>query len=119
MSSALNKAFNDKIVVTELGKTLTGVEAFVQSLVDHVLQGDSKAIPELMRLFTKTKMFKPVPDPPGLPAWSWSRQPTNETKSWANWAAFTKSGTEWDFMSTRRPKRLAPIRREVCNERRD
>jgi hypothetical protein len=66
MSSALNKAFNDKIVVTELGKTLTGVEAFVQSLVDHVLQGDSKAIPELMRLFTKTKMFKPVPDPTRL-----------------------------------------------------
>jgi hypothetical protein len=66
MSSALNKAFNDKIVVTELGKTLTGMEAFVQSIVDRVLRGDSKAIPELVRLFTKTRLFKPVPDPTRL-----------------------------------------------------
>jgi hypothetical protein len=61
-SSALNQAFNDKIVVTGLGKTLTGMEAYVQSIVDRVLQGESKAIPELVRLFTKTKLFKPVPD---------------------------------------------------------
>ena len=66
MSSALNKAFNDKIVVTGLGKTLTGMEAYVQSIVDRVLQGESKAIPELVRLFTKTKLFKPVPDPTRL-----------------------------------------------------
>jgi Family of unknown function (DUF5681) len=66
MSSALNQAFNDKIVVTGLGKTLTGMEAFVQSIVDRVLQGESKAIPELVRLFTKTKLFKPVPDPTRL-----------------------------------------------------
>jgi hypothetical protein len=66
MSTALNKAFNDKIVVTGLGKTLTGLEAFVQSIVDRALQGDSKAIPELMRLFTKAKLFKPVPDPTRL-----------------------------------------------------
>jgi hypothetical protein len=62
MSSALNKAFNDKIVVTGLKKTLTGMEAYVQSIVDRVLQGESKAISELVRLFTKTKLFKPVPD---------------------------------------------------------
>ena len=62
MSSALNQAFNDKIVVTGLGKSLTGMEAYVQSIVDRVLQSESKAIPELMRLFTKTKLFKPVPD---------------------------------------------------------
>lgn len=66
MSSALNQAFNDKIIVTGLGKTLTGMEAFVQSIVDRVLQGESKAIPELVRLFTKTKLFKPVPDPTRL-----------------------------------------------------
>jgi Family of unknown function (DUF5681) len=66
MSAALNKAFNDKVVVTGLGKTLTGMEAFVQSIVDRVLQGDSKAIPELVRLFSKTRLFKPVPDPTRL-----------------------------------------------------
>jgi hypothetical protein len=66
MSSALNKAFNDKVVVTGLGKTLTGMEAFVQSIVDRVLKGESKAIPELIRLFAKTKLFKPVPDPTRL-----------------------------------------------------
>jgi hypothetical protein len=66
MSSALNQAFNDKIVVPELGKTLTGMEAYVQSIVDRVLRGDSKAIPKLVQLFTKTKLFKPVPDPTRL-----------------------------------------------------
>jgi len=66
MSSALNQALNDKVVVTGLGKTLTGMEAYVQSIVDRVLQGESKAIPELVRLFTKTKLFKPVPDPTRL-----------------------------------------------------
>lgn len=66
MSTALNKAFNDKIVVTALGKTLTGMEAFVQSIVDRVLRGESKAIPELMRLVAKAKIFKAVPDPTRL-----------------------------------------------------
>jgi Family of unknown function (DUF5681) len=66
MSAALNKAFNDKIVVTGLGKTLTGMEAFVQSIVDRALQGDSKAIPGLLRLFAKAKLFHPVPDPTRL-----------------------------------------------------
>jgi hypothetical protein len=66
MSTALNKAFNDKVVVTGLGKTLTGMEAYVQSIVDRVLQGDSKGIPELVRLFIKTRLFKPVPDPTRL-----------------------------------------------------
>jgi Family of unknown function (DUF5681) len=66
MSAVLNKAFNDKIVVTGLGKTLTGMEAFVQSIVDRALQGDSKAIPGLLRLFAKAKLFKPVPDPTRL-----------------------------------------------------
>jgi hypothetical protein len=42
MSTALNKAFNDKVVVTGLGKTLTGMEAFVQSIVDRVLQGEAR-----------------------------------------------------------------------------
>jgi hypothetical protein len=63
---ALNKALNDKVVVTGLGKTLTGFEAVIQSIVHRVLQGESKAIPELLRLFTKAKMFKPVPDPTRL-----------------------------------------------------
>jgi hypothetical protein len=63
---ALNKALNDKIVVTGLGKTMTGFEAVIQSIVHRVLQGESKAIPELLRLFTKAKLFKPVPDPTRL-----------------------------------------------------
>jgi hypothetical protein len=62
MSTALNKAFNDKVVVTGLGKSLTGMEAFVQSILHRALQGESKAIPELLRLFAKAKLFKPVPD---------------------------------------------------------
>jgi hypothetical protein len=66
MSTALNQAFNDKILVSGLGKSLTGMEAFVQSIVDRVLKGESKAIPELMRLFTKAKLFKPIPDPTRL-----------------------------------------------------
>jgi hypothetical protein len=63
---ALNKALNDKVVVTGLGKTLTGFEAVIQSIVHRVLQGESKAIPELLRLFTKAKLFKPVADPTRL-----------------------------------------------------
>ena len=66
MSVALNKALNDKILVTNLGTTRTGLETVVQSIVDRVLQGDSKGIPELMRLLNKTKVFKPVPDPTRL-----------------------------------------------------
>jgi hypothetical protein len=62
MSTALNKAFNDKVVVTGLGKTMTGMEAFVQSIVDRVLKGDSKGITALMRLFSKATLFKPVAD---------------------------------------------------------
>ena len=38
MSVALNKALNDNILVTNLGKTRTGLEAVVQSIVDRVLQ---------------------------------------------------------------------------------
>jgi hypothetical protein len=60
---ALNKALNDKVVVTELGKTMSGLEALIQSIVDRVLRGESKAIPELMRLFNKVKLFKHVTDP--------------------------------------------------------
>ena len=63
---ALNKALNDKVVVTGLGKTMTGFEAVVQSIVHRVLQGESKAIPELVRLFAKAKLFKPVADPTRL-----------------------------------------------------
>ena len=66
MSVGLNKALNDKILVTNLGTTKTGLEALVQSIVDRVLQGDSKGIPELIRLLNKTKVFKPVPNPTRL-----------------------------------------------------
>jgi Family of unknown function (DUF5681) len=66
ISLSLNTALNDKNVVIEHGKTLTGLEAFVQSVVDRVLQGDSKAIPPLMRLCTKAKLFNFVTDPTRL-----------------------------------------------------
>jgi hypothetical protein len=62
---ALNQALNDK-VVTEPGKTMTGLEALIQSIVDRVLRGEAKAIPELMRLFKKVELFKHVPDPTRL-----------------------------------------------------
>lgn len=61
MSESLHKALDDKIVVTGPGKTVTGMEAFVQTLVDRVLQADAKAIPALMRLFNRTEQFKPLP----------------------------------------------------------
>ena len=63
MSESLNRVLDDKIVVTGLGKGKTGLEAFVQSIVDRVLQGDAKGIPALMRLFSKTTLFKPAPRP--------------------------------------------------------
>jgi hypothetical protein len=66
MSVALNKALNDKIRVSNLGTTRTGMEAVVQSIVDRVLQGDSKGIVALMNLFNKAKLFKPVPNPTRL-----------------------------------------------------
>jgi hypothetical protein len=44
----------------------TGMEAYVQSIVDRVLQGDSKGIVALMNLFKKAKLFKPVPNPTRL-----------------------------------------------------
>jgi hypothetical protein len=66
MSTALNQAFNDKVVVTGLGKTLTELEAYVQSIVHRVLQGETKAIPEFLRMCEKAKLFKPVPDPTRL-----------------------------------------------------
>ena len=66
MSVTLNKALNDKIVVTNLGTTKTGLEAFAQTIVDRVLQGDAKGIPALMKLFDKAKVFKFVDDPTHL-----------------------------------------------------
>jgi hypothetical protein len=66
MSKCLNKALNDKIVVTGTGKTLTGLEGLVQSVVDRLLKGDSKAITEFMRFCTKAKLFKVVADPTRL-----------------------------------------------------
>jgi hypothetical protein len=66
MSVVLNKALNEKIRVSNLGTMRTGLEAVVQSIVDRVLKGDSKGIPELMRLFNKVKLFKPVPNPTRL-----------------------------------------------------
>ncbi len=50
MSVALNKALNDKILVTNLGKTKTGLEALLQPIFDRVLQGDSRGVPNPMRL---------------------------------------------------------------------
>jgi hypothetical protein len=66
MSIALNKALNDKIRVSNLGTMRTGLEVVVQSIVDRVLQGDSKGIVPLMNLFNKAKSFKPVPNPTRL-----------------------------------------------------
>ena len=66
MSIALNNALNDKIRVSNLGKRRTGLEAYVQSIVDRVLQGDSKGIVTLTNLFNKAKVFKPVPNPTRL-----------------------------------------------------
>jgi hypothetical protein len=66
MSVVLNKALNDKIRVSNLGTMRTGMEAVVQSIVDRVLKGDSKGIRELMALFNKVKLFKPVPNPTRL-----------------------------------------------------
>jgi len=66
MSVTLNKALNDKIRVSNLGIMRTGMEAVVQSIVDRVLQGDSKGIVPLMNLFNKAKVFKPVPNPTRL-----------------------------------------------------
>jgi Family of unknown function (DUF5681) len=66
MSVALNKALNDKIRVSNLGTMRTGMEAYAQSIVDRVLQGDSKGIVALMNLFKKAKLFKPVPNPTRL-----------------------------------------------------
>src|SRR5258706_8727557 len=58
MSVALNTALNDNILVTNLGKTRTGLEAVVQSIVDRVLQGDSKGIVALMNLLFSTATLK-------------------------------------------------------------
>ena len=58
MSNILNNALNAKVVVTNLGTTRTGLEAFAQTTVDRVLQGDAKGIPALMKLFDKAKAFK-------------------------------------------------------------
>ena len=66
MSVTLNTALNAKIVVTNLGTTKTGLEAFAQTIVDRVLQGDAKGIPALMKLFDKAKVFKLVDDPTRL-----------------------------------------------------
>jgi len=63
MSESLNKALDEKIVVTEAGKALTKLEAFVQSIVNRVLQRDAKAIPALVRLLNQTEQFKPIPIP--------------------------------------------------------
>jgi hypothetical protein len=66
MSVVLNKALNDRIRVSNLGTMRTGMEAYVQSIVDRVLQGDSKGIVALMNLFKKAKLFKPVANPTRL-----------------------------------------------------
>jgi hypothetical protein len=63
MSVTLNKALNDKIRVSNLGTTRTGMEAFVQSIVDRVLQGDSKGIPPANELVQQGKGFQTRPQP--------------------------------------------------------
>ena len=63
MSESLNRALDEKIVVTETGKALTKLGAFVQSTLNRVLQGDAKAIPALVRLLNQTEQFKPIPKP--------------------------------------------------------
>jgi hypothetical protein len=63
MTDSLHKALDEKIVVNEAGKTLTKLEALVQSQVDRVLQGEAKAIPALIRLLSKTGHFKPKTRP--------------------------------------------------------
>src|SRR5882757_7412730 len=63
MSVALNKALNDKILVTNLGKTKTGLEALLQPIVDRVLQGDSRGIPALMSCSTKQRFSNLFPIP--------------------------------------------------------
>src|SRR5260370_21805525 len=60
MSAILNNALNDKIVVTNLGTTQTRFKTLAQPIVDRSLHGDTNAIPELMKLFYKTKFFKLV-----------------------------------------------------------
>jgi len=64
MSESLNRVLDDKIVVTGFGKGKTGLEAFVQSVVDRVLQGDSKGIPALISaVLTRPHCLKPTPRP--------------------------------------------------------
>jgi predicted YcjX-like family ATPase len=63
MSVTLNRALNDKIRVTNLGTTRTGMEAFVQSIVDRVLQGDSKGIPPANEPVQQGKGFQTRPQP--------------------------------------------------------
>jgi Family of unknown function (DUF5681) len=65
MGRFLNKALNTNVVVKGLGKPMTGYDAVVQSIVHRVLQGESKAIPELLRLFNGAKLFKPLQDTRG------------------------------------------------------
>ena len=63
MSESFNRELDQKIVLPETGKVLTKLEAFVQSTVNRVLQGDAKAIPALVRLLNQTVQFKPIPIP--------------------------------------------------------
>ena len=63
LSQSMNRVLDDKVVLTGPGNAKTGLEVFVQSVVNRVLQGDAKAIPALMKLLTKTDQFKPIPLP--------------------------------------------------------
>jgi hypothetical protein len=113
MSVALNKALNEKIRVSHLGTTRTGLEAVVQSIVDRVLKGDSKGIPERMRLFNKVKLFKPIPNPTRLTGVVVSRPLTGETRSWAFNKAITRSETALDFGYIQLQRRIAMTRQKM------
>jgi hypothetical protein len=61
MSVALNKALNDKILVANLGKTRTALQAIVQSIADRVLQGDSQGNPPANEPVQQGKGFQTRP----------------------------------------------------------
>jgi hypothetical protein len=108
MSVALNKALNDKILVTNLGKTRTGLEAIVQS-IDRVLQGDSKGMVPLMKLFNRAKVFKPVPNPTRLTGVVVEPPPTGETKELGIQQGYYPVGNGLGFY-------VDPITKQISND---
>jgi hypothetical protein len=112
MSVALNKALNDKILATNLGKTRTGLEAIVQS-IDRVLQSDSKGMVPLMNLFNRAKVFKPVPNPTRLTGVVVEPPPTGETKELGIQQGYYPVGNGLGFYVDQSQSRLAMTRQEI------